>query len=37
MCINIGYVHAKIRERSKDVLIGQLFIQNNTSHNEAEQ
>jgi len=30
-------VHGKIRECSKDVLIQQLFIQNNTSHNKREQ
>jgi hypothetical protein len=30
-------VHGKIRECSTDVLIRQLFIQNNTSHDETEQ
>jgi len=29
-------VHGKIRECSKDVLIGQLFTQNNTSHDKTE-
>jgi hypothetical protein len=38
MCIDIGYGGTgKNRERSKNVLIGQLFIENNASHDKTKQ
>ena len=36
-CTVTALLQGKIRQRTKDVSIGQLFIQNNNSHDKTEQ